>query len=144
MTSTVLSSPKSRLEIRFLTDKLYDELSTCKFHSSAPKPDDVLEFDSRKYYDEAYKYHKILILAAKGKPTPYFLVSLSDLSVTLKSKLDSLNVAQLRGLLKAGVLTIFQDIEGNYNEVFQDTESKQYFIHLSNDIAKILKLRFVS
>jgi hypothetical protein len=127
-----------------LAGKLYDELSMCRPLRATPKPDAVIEFDSRKYFDEAYNYQKVLILAVERKPIPYFLISLSDLSVTLKSNLGSLNATQLRAVLKSAVLRIFQDMDDNYNIVFQDPESKESQIHLAWELAKILKVGFAA
>src|SRR6266498_1033179 len=86
MISSTKISTKSKFQLAELADRLYDELSKC--NSSSSLSYDVIKFDSRKYYDQAINFEKVLILAAEGKPIPAFPIALSDLSPLLKKDLD--------------------------------------------------------
>lgn len=140
-------------DLGHFVDRLYFELCKCTSQSvkQGPvkvRPDEfnTLVFDNHKYYDQAVNYQKVLILSAEGKPEsiPFFPVYLSDLSSELKEDLNNqLGGGQLRKLLKVVVLRFFQNIDDKYNEVFQDEESKQFQIHLTGEIAKVLKVRLV-
>jgi hypothetical protein len=153
MTPTVTSSTKSAVDPGLSADRMYDELSKCKSDGVRRGPvtvrsenENILVFDSRKYYDQAHNYHHAITLALDNKPVPYFLIGLADLSLQLKSELNSMPDARsIEPLLKQAVLRIFQDLDDNYNRVFPlaDPISKKFRVNLCNEIPKILKVKLV-
>jgi hypothetical protein len=153
MASSTIGTKKSELDIFQLADKLYDEFCTCKSETVKQGPinvrsnrKDILVFDSRKYYDQAHNYHHAITLALENKPVAHFLISLSDLSLQLKSELNStLDARAIESLLKQAVLRIFQDLDDDYNRVFPEDDpiSKKFCINLCKENAKILKVKLV-
>ncbi|MDP9288057.1 MAG: hypothetical protein M3P08_07655 [Thermoproteota archaeon] len=64
------------------------------------------ELDNRKYYNQAHNLLKIGAL----KPTPFFIIYLSDLSPQLIKELHSLDSKDRDFVLKQAVGRIFEDI----------------------------------
>ena len=80
------------------------ELTT--FCVKTDKLDDGRNFDSRKYFNQAFHYLKIGAL----KPPPAFLISLSDLSPRLVKELAELDKEDRDCVLKQATGRIFEDI----------------------------------
>jgi hypothetical protein len=64
------------------------------------------QLDNRKYYNQAHSLLKIGAL----KPTPFFVVYLSDLSPQLIKELHSLDSKDRQFVLKQAVGRIFEDV----------------------------------
>jgi hypothetical protein len=64
------------------------------------------QLDNRKYYNQAHNLLKIGAL----KPTPFFVVYLSDLSPQLIKELHSLDSKDRQFVLKQAVGRIFEDV----------------------------------
>jgi hypothetical protein len=64
------------------------------------------QLDNRKYYNQAHNLLKIGAL----KPTPFFIVYLSDLSPELIKELHGLDSKDRQFVLKQAVGRIFEDI----------------------------------
>lgn len=143
MTSTTFSSPI----LDSIIDRLYSELSVIKAEDVKFGPiyvradqKDTIVFDSRKYYDRAINYQQVLILAAQGKPIPSILLSLSDLSQSIKKDLSVLSKLQLEYVLKATILRIFHDINDDYNSVILE---ERFHIQFGREIETIIKIKLV-
>jgi len=83
------------------------------------------QLDNRKYYNQAHNLLKIGAL----KPTPFFIVYLSDLSPRLIKELHSLDNRDREYVLKQAIGRIFEDIN---------------FELYHNSISRVLKVRLQS
>jgi hypothetical protein len=104
----------------FLIDKLFLQLAGTKI---------ILKHEDKtirvyKYYNQAFRLRKQIPIA---KPTPQFVVNISDLELR--------TIAELKTLDKDGAQYILKQAVGR---IFENIDSKQY--HLS--IARKLKVRF--
>lgn len=104
-----------------------------------------MRLDTRKYYDRAIKYQKILILATEVKPYSPFPVNLSDFTLQLKQKLVLLPSFELQRILEEVILRIFKDLDDEYNDVFpkDDPISKRFRTNLTKEIGQILRVELV-
>lgn len=93
----------------YLVCKLKEELATVEFTPFSVKTDlldNNRNFDSRKYYNQAYHFLKIGAL----KPVPAYLVSLSDLSSNVVRALVAYDKEDRAIILRQAVGRIFEDI----------------------------------
>lgn len=154
-----LFSPRDKAELtyeeysdtspEYLIIKLYNEMLSCKLiilkHGPVyvrPSNKHSLVFDPRKYYDYAINYQKVILLALENKLIPHFMISLSDLSESLKNELDRLDIIRLQRVLRAATLKIFQDIDDKYNNVFPEDDLDNR-INLCKEIDRILRVKLV-
>lgn len=105
---------------------LKEELATVEFTPLNLKTD-LLDcsrnFDSRKYYNQAYHYLKIGAL----QQVPLYLVSLSDLSSNVVKALVAYDKADRAIILKQAVGRIFEDISPR---LYHDSVSKLLVVEL--------------
>lgn len=136
---------KVKKDLTRFVERLYDGLSRYNSSSSLPKPYDVLGLDSRKYYDQARNFEKVLILAAEGKPIPTFPIALSNLSPLLKKDLDDLKTRDLETVLRMAVLKIYKDIDNEYNQLFPGGPpiDKRLRINFSDQMTEILRVELI-
>jgi hypothetical protein len=83
----------------------------------------VAIYGDRKYYNQAFD----LLNVGAYKPTPYFIINLSDLTRELRSELSSLEKQTRQFVLKQAVGRIFEDIN---SDLFH------------NSISRVLKVKF--
>lgn len=86
----------------YLVSRLKEHLARVEVTTSTVKTDkldDGRNFDSRKYYNQAYHYLKIGAL----KPVPTYLISLSDLSSNVVKALVAYDKADRAIILKQAV-----------------------------------------
>jgi hypothetical protein len=91
------------------TNYLIDRL---KFHLSKNTEAEGEEhkiFGDRKYYNQAFDLLRIGVY----KPTPYFIINLSDLSEELRKELSTLDKLTRQFVLKQTVGRIFEDINSD-------------------------------
>jgi hypothetical protein len=90
------------------TNYLIDRL---KFHLSNTEAerDEGKIFGDRKYYNQAFD----LLRIGAYKPTPYFIIYLSDLNAELRKELSSLDKLTRQFVLKQTVGRIFEDINSD-------------------------------
>jgi hypothetical protein len=105
----------------YLVDRLKQHLAT--FEVSVTSNDDRKVYDNRKYYQQA---HESLLFGVL-KPTPPFVICLSDLSSKIIKELYYLDGESRKYVLKQAVGRIFEDIN---SELYH------------NSISKVLEVRF--
>jgi hypothetical protein len=91
----------------YLIDRLKFHLS--KNTISEAEREECKIFGDRKYYNQAFD----LLRIGAYKPTPYFIINLSDLSKELRKELSSLDKLTRQFVLKQTVGRIFEDINSD-------------------------------
>ena len=104
----------------YIVSRLKLRLGIVELSNNASKTD-LLEtgkqFDSRKYYNQAYHYLRVGVC----NPIPNFLISLVDLGPTLIKELAQLEKQDRDFVVKQAVGRIFEDIS---SELYHDSVSK--------------------
>lgn len=109
--------------INYLIDALKKHLATFEQPIEIKKNEDKKKiFDSRKYYDQA---HHLLKIGA-FKPTPSFIVYLSDLTRKLIKELSNLDSETRDYVLRQAVGRIFEDVNSDLHH---------------NSISRVLKVK---
>ena len=97
----------------YLIDRLKYHLSKVVGVETRSKEDKELKqhriFGDRKYYNQAFD----LLRIGAYKPTPYFIIKLSDLNEELRKELSSLDKLTRQFVLQQTVGRIFEDINSD-------------------------------
>ena len=111
------TAPTSTFEVwttNYLIDRLKYHLSNV---SDKPRVDDSRNFGDRKYYNQAFD----LLGIGVYKPTPFFIINLSDLTLELREVLSDLDIQCRQFVMKQAVGRIFEDIN---SELFHKSISR--------------------
>ena len=104
----------------YIIDRLTQHLANVRYTLRNNKGETV---EGRKYYDQAYRMQNI----GAFKPTPSFIIHLSDLTPKLKKEISELN-NQTRGyVLRQAVGRIFEDLNP---KLYHDSISKVLVVKL--------------
>jgi hypothetical protein len=106
--------------ISYIIDRLKQHLANVRYTLTNDKLETV---EGRKYYDQAYRMQNI----GAFRPTPSFIIHLSDLTPKLKKEISELN-NQTRGyVLRQAVGRIFEDLNP---KLYHDSISKVLVVKL--------------